>query len=351
LARKPTAGANSRGDRDGDRRGSDATGPSLASVPDAAVPVVGVGASAGGIAAFQTLVSHIPQKSGIAWVLIQHMAPNRDSQLCDILSRCTDLPVAEVKEDTPVAPDRIYVISPGHTMTLRDGTLRSVSDHDPLARRTSIDAFFLSLAKDQHEHCGAALLTGAGTDGTIGLKAVKEAGGLTLTQTLGTAQYDSMLLSAVRTGVVDRELPIEEMAGAFTDFLIRRRPLDADETFAAEDRTRACDLLRSATGHDFSGYKTGTVDRRIRRRMQMLGITTLPDYLARLHEDKNYERTQKYFSTEIDAAALCPASGLSPAFGSGLAILYVQSGRSATRGGRRSAQPAGLHRACPRTQP
>lgn len=132
-------------------------------------PIVGIGASAGGVGALQELVANIPDGTGIAWILIQHMARHRTSELAGILDRKATVPVVEVTEDTDVAPDRIYVISPGQIMTVRSGRLCLVEDDDPLSRRTSIDAFLLSLAEDQKEHAGCALLSGAGTDGTLGL--------------------------------------------------------------------------------------------------------------------------------------------------------------------------------------
>ena len=248
-------------------------------------PIVGVGASAGGIAALQDLVANIPADSGIGWVLIQHMAPDRDSELCKILERRTDLPVEEVTRNTQVAADRIYVISPGQVITIRNGILHPAQDDDPLSRRTSIDAFLISLAEDQGEHAGCALLSGAGTDGTLGLKAVKEAGGLTLTQTLQTAEYDSMLLSATRTGLVDREVQVGDMPGLFVDFLIRQRPIAREVEVADGERQEICDMLRRSIGHDFSGYKSSTIDRRIRRRMQMQGIDTLAAYVALMRDD------------------------------------------------------------------
>lgn len=248
-------------------------------------PIVGVGASAGGVAALQDFVANIPADSGIGWVLIQHMAPDRDSELCKILERRTDLIVEEVTEDTRVEADRVYVISPGHVMTIRDGVLHPATDDDPLSRRTSIDAFLISLAEDQGEHAGCALLSGAGTDGTLGLKAVKEAGGLTLTQTLQTAEYDSMLLSATRTGLVDREVQVADMPGLFVDFLIRQQPIARDIEVGDGERQEICDMLRRSIGHDFSGYKSSTIDRRIRRRMQMQGIETLPAYVDLMRDD------------------------------------------------------------------
>ena len=248
-------------------------------------PIVGVGASAGGVAALQDLVAGIPGSSGIAWVLIQHMSPDRPSELCAILARRAKLPVEEVTEDMQVKADTIYVISPGRVMTIRDGVLRPAADDDPLSRRTSIDAFLISLAEDQGEHAGCALLSGAGTDGTLGLKAVKEAGGLTLTQTLQTAEYDSMLLSATRTGLVDREVDVGDMPELFADFLVRRRPIAREVQVEDGERQEICDILRRSIGHDFSGYKSSTIDRRIRRRMQMLGIETLAAYVGHMRGD------------------------------------------------------------------
>ena len=250
-------------------------------------PMVGIGASAGGIGAYQSFFEHVPADSGIAWVVIQHMAPDRESSLSEIIGRKTVLPVTEVTEIAVIQPDHVYVIAPGRIMTMRDGSLRPVTDSDPLARRSSIDAFFLSLAAHQGERCGCALLSGAGTDGTIGLKAVKEAGGLTVTQTLDDAEYDSMLLSAVRTGLVDLELPLSEMPEAFVDYLIRCGPPVVEEAVGDGERLQVCHLLRKSTGHDFSGYKISTVDRRIRRRMQMRGIGDLGDYLKRLQADRD----------------------------------------------------------------
>src|SRR6056297_3134100 len=249
-------------------------------------PIVGVGASAGGVSALQELVENIHPESGIAWVLIQHLAPDRPSELESILARKTEVPVEQVTHDTPVVADRIYLIAPGEVMTIRDGVLRLAQDGDPLARRTSIDAFLLSLAEDQGELAGCALLSGAGTDGTLGLKAVKEAGGLTLTQSLQTAEYDSMLLSATRTGHVDREADVAEMPDLFADFLVRRKQVARVAEVADGERQEICNILRRATGHDFSDYKSSTIDRRIRRRMQMQGgIDTLSGYLSLMRED------------------------------------------------------------------
>jgi two-component system, chemotaxis family, CheB/CheR fusion protein len=193
--------------------------------------------------------------------------------------------VIPVVTDTAIEPDHVYVISPGRVMTLGQGVLHPVADHDPVARRTSIDAFLISLAEARGEHAGCALLSGAGTDGTLGLKAIKEAGGLTLTQTLQSAQYDSMLLSALRTGLVDREVDIADMPELFIDFLIRRRPIAREVQVGDGERLQISEILRQAVGHDFSGYKSSTVDRRIRRRMQMRGVASLAGYLELLGSD------------------------------------------------------------------
>ncbi len=267
-------------------RGDQPAGEARSDSAERGPPIVGVGASAGGVAALQTLVEDLPSESGIAWVVVQHMAPHRPSELSTILGRKSDIPVVEVESDTRVEGDHVYVIAPGHVMTVSQGVLRSVHEGSDLAaRRTSIDAFLLSLAEDRGENCGCALLSGAGSDGTLGLKAVKEAGGLTLTQTLHTAEYDSMLLSAIRTGLVDREVDVADMPGLFTDFLVRHRSVARDAELSPAQRHRICEILRSAIGHDFGGYRSSTIDRRIRRRMQLLGMSSVEDYIKVMAED------------------------------------------------------------------
>ncbi|MEX2454937.1 MAG: CheR family methyltransferase [Rhodospirillaceae bacterium] len=201
------------------------------------------------------------------------------------------LPIFQVTEETAIEPDHIYVVSPGYTMTLVEGMLSTVAARDPLARRTSIDAFFISLAEARGGNCGCALLSGAGTDGTIGLTAVKEAGGLTVAQLPETAEYDSMLLSAVRTGLVDHQLLVEEMAHAFTEFLVRRAPSYADIEIGDGNRFQVCEAIRRITGHDFSGYKTTTIDRRLRRRMQMLRVDSIDEYVEHVGTNRSESNT------------------------------------------------------------
>ncbi|MEQ8433624.1 MAG: CheR family methyltransferase [Oceanicaulis sp.] len=284
--------ANSKQDG-GPPSGNSAAAPDKASPSSDRPAVVGVGASAGGVGEFRTFVSNVPENSGIAWVLILHMAPDKKSELAAILQRKTKLPVKEASDDTPVKADHIYLMPPGRTMTIKDGRLKLSGDKDPLARRSSIDAFLFSLAEECSEHCGCALLSGAGSDGTLGLKAIKESGGLTLTQSLATAEYDSMLLSAVRTGLVDHQVAVADMPGEFAEFLNRVRDGGRDREIEGDLRGEIYKRLLKSTGHDFSGYKTSTVDRRIRRRMEVLGCETAKDYID--HIDRNAHEAELLF--------------------------------------------------------
>lgn len=242
--------------------------------------IVGVGASAGGVEAFQEFVSGLPEDAGIAWALIQHMAPDRESLLADILKRRASLPLEEVKDGTRARADHIYLIPPNTTLKIENGVFK-VARTGRDAKRTPIDAFFLSLAADCSERCGCALLSGAGNDGTIGMKAVKEAGGVAFAQAQVDAQYDTMLMSAVNIGLVDRQMPAKELGNAFADFF-RAAPEIARPDIDDEVRREIFDIVRTRTRHDFSDYKKKTVGRRIRRRIQAIGVETPEDYLAAL---------------------------------------------------------------------
>lgn len=242
--------------------------------------IVGVGASAGGIEAFQELVSGLPDDAGIAWALIQHMAPDRESHLADILRRRTNLPLEDVKDGTPAQADHVYLIPPNTTLRIENGVFK-VARAEREARRTPIDTFFLSLAEDCAERCGCALLSGSGTDGTFGMKAVKEAGGVAFAQAQADAQYDAMLMSAVNMSLVDRQMPAKKMGAAFADFF-RGAPEIAKPDIEDHIRREIFNIVRRRTRHDFSDYKKKTVGRRIRRRMQAIGVETPEDYLAAL---------------------------------------------------------------------
>jgi len=254
--------------------------------------IVGMGASAGGLEAFETFFTHMPPDSGMAFVLVQHLAPDRASLLPELLARYTRMPVLQVRAETPVAPDHVYIIPPDATLTVHGGRLHLVSPPvEARGQRTPIDQFFRSLAADQGAYAVCILLSGAGTDGTLGLQAIKEYGGMALAQTPATARYDSLLRSAIATGLVDHILPVEAMPAKLLEYathLTAHRDPDGPSDLGAAGGAHlptTYALLRRHTGHDFSQYKETTIQRRVQRRMQALQLATVPTYVERLRHD------------------------------------------------------------------
>ncbi|MEP0874014.1 ATP-binding protein [Trichocoleus desertorum AS-A10] len=256
---------------------------------EAAFPIVGVAASAGGLEAFTQLLSHLPTDTGMAFVLIQHLAPDHESLLTEILARTTQLPVREVQDGTGVEPNQVYVIPPNTKMVLSEGVLQLSPREKVLGKYMPGDAFFASLAADRGHKAIAVVLSGGDGDGSVGLKAIKAAGGITFAQCEATAQFNSMPNTAVATGNVDFVLPpakiAEELANLSRNPIMARlmtpiltdllpQPADALATIFA--------LLQSKTGVDFSRYKANTVDRRIQRRMLLYKLERLEDYVTYL---------------------------------------------------------------------
>jgi two-component system CheB/CheR fusion protein len=254
--------------------------------------IVGIGASAGGLEAFETFFTHMPPDSGMAFVLVQHLAPDRASLLPELLARYTQMPVLQVEAETPIAPDHVYVIPPNATLTVSGGRLHLVSPPvEARGRRTPIDQFVRSLAEDQGAYAVCILLSGAGTDGTLGLQAIKEYGGMALAQAPATARYDSLLRSAIATGLVDHILPVEAMPAQLIEYAMHLTTRGDPGNPAALDATGSTHLpaiyalLQQHTGHDFSQYKESTIQRRVQRRMQALQLDPLPVYVERLRHD------------------------------------------------------------------
>ena len=242
-------------------------------------PIVGVGASAGGLEAFQTFLAAAPADGGLAYVLIQHLDPNHESMLAELLSRRTDMPVRQVSNGMGIEPNNVYLIPPNASLSIRDGALELSDFSEPRGFRRPIDVFFRSLANDQGANAACVVLSGTGADGSEGLRAVKEAGGLTLVQDPDTAKYDGMPKSAVATGLVDKILKVQEMPAAIRDYFERGQA----QVFQLPDFTdfllQICDQLRRQLGHDFSQYKRSTMLRRIQRRMQVIGASDAEAYL------------------------------------------------------------------------
>src|SRR5262245_52785080 len=256
---------------------------------DARFPIVGVGASAGGVEALEYLFKAMPPNPGMAFVIVTHLAPKRETMLPEILARDTRMPVLVAEHDQIVRPDHIYVAPADSVLRMEKGRLRVRTLEDG-RERTPIDAFFASLADDQAECAVGIVLSGAGNDGTLGIKAIKEHGGLTLAQATDHSgpRHSSMPESAIASGLVDLAVPVETMpaqlAGYVRSFDILDKEVDKDDR-AEATRKAICGVLLDQPGHDFSGYKTRTFYRRIKRRMQVLQIHSLEAYADRLRQD------------------------------------------------------------------
>jgi two-component system CheB/CheR fusion protein len=252
-------------------------------------PIVGVGASAGGLEALSELFSCLPVKTGMAYVLIQHLDPTHPSQLTDLLSRVTKMPVCEATDGMAVEPDHLYVIPPNANLATFDGVLsitpRVRGHHSP------IDFFLQSLSRSRRNMAIGVVLSGAGSDGTLGLRAIKAEGGITFAQDKESAVYASMPHSAIASGNVDFVLPPEgiarELARIARDpYVMEAKEGEEAETegATAEGATEAPELgkffaaLRTATGVDFGHYKRTTILRRIRRRMLVHRMDKLSDF-------------------------------------------------------------------------
>lgn len=257
-----------------------------------AFPVVGLGASAGGLEAFQKFLDAMPPKSGMAFVLIQHLDPTHASMMRDLLSDHSQMRVVEVTDGLPIAPDHVYVIPPGAYLALQDGMLRLSKPRERHGARLPFDFFLRSLASECGEHALCAILSGTGADGSLGLKAVNEQGGLVIVQDPKEAAHQGMPRSALATRRADFVLPVAKIPDALIQFC--RRAFDkknhADPISLAAGEQGLTDivaLLSATTSRDFSLYKSGTLHRRIQRRMAMAGVENSVRYLEVLRESAN----------------------------------------------------------------
>jgi two-component system, chemotaxis family, CheB/CheR fusion protein len=237
---------------------------------DAKPVIVAIGASAGGVQALQSFFSAIPPRTGAAFVVIIHLEPQHRSELAAILAQRTRMPVVQVEKKEKLEADHVYVISPDRRLQLVDSEISAVEFQEPRGQRTAIDLFFRSLAERGGDSF-AVVLSGAGSDGAIGVRAVKEAGGIILVQDPNEAQFASMPRSAIANGPADLVLPVRELAVRLADLIsaVRKEWRLAAQNFDEEELRRILALLRARTGHDFSKYKRSTVLRRIARRLQV----------------------------------------------------------------------------------
>jgi two-component system, chemotaxis family, CheB/CheR fusion protein len=251
-------------------------------------PIVGIGASAGGLSAFEAFFSGLPAHTdpGLAFVLVQHLAPDHKSILTDLIRRYTRLQVYEVEDGMVVRPNCAYIIPPGRDMAFLGGTLSLLEPTAPRGQRLPIDFFFRSLAQDQGERAIGIVLSGTGSDGSLGVRAIKGEGGMVMAQNPGSTEYDGMPRSAIATGVVDFVLPPAEMAAQIIAYVARAGSgARARETAPVPPKgenalKKIFILLRAQTGHDFSHYKPNTVNRRIERRMAVQQIESLESYAS-----------------------------------------------------------------------
>ncbi len=255
---------------------------------DAGFPIIGAGASAGGLEAFEQFFRHIPPDSGMAFVLVPHLDPGHASILTEILQRATAMHVVEAQDQMVVAPNHVYVIQPNRDMAIFHGALQLSVPEQPRGQRMPIDSFLRSLAEEQRDNAIAVIFSGTGTDGTLGLRAILGAGGVSFVQDPSTAQYDGMPTSAIQSGLATYILPVEKMPAqllAYTKTLLRQKSMPRPAVPATSDGlNRILMLLRSGTGNDFSLYKKSTIGRRIERRMTVHGIDELDIYARYLKE-------------------------------------------------------------------
>lgn len=256
--------------------------------------VVGIGASAGGLDAFRSFFSAMPTDSGMAFVLVQHLDPDYNSALAEIIGDCTAMPVVKAADGTVAAPNTVAVIPQNAILKIEGGVLRVALPETPTARRSSIDTFLVSLAEDQGENAVGIILSGFGNDGTIGIEAIKEGGGLTLSEaTFDHRAKFGMPQSATAGGFVDYVLQPQEMPARlleYRDFKYREAIDGLSETSGtgrANHLVTICAVLNSRLGRDFGQYKSSTLMRRVRRRMQVLHIEDPDAYIAQLRQLPN----------------------------------------------------------------
>src|SRR5262245_3061718 len=264
--------------------------PVPAEYPKPGFPVVGIGASAGGLEALEELFSQMPVDTGMAFVVVTHQHPGHTSMLPELLRRGTAIPVVEAADGKTLAQNHIYVGPPGGHLSILSGRLHLMDTGTQQAPRLPIDYFLRALATDQKEHAICIVLSGTGTDGTVGMKAIKAESGMAMVQQPLSAKYSGMPSSAIATGLADYILPPAEMAQQLIAYAkgpyLTAVPVRPElPTLPAEPLQKIFILLRNRTGHDFSAYKTNTIHRRIERRMNVHQIKRPADYVRYLQEN------------------------------------------------------------------
>jgi two-component system CheB/CheR fusion protein len=256
---------------------------------DPPFPIVGIGASAGGLEALEQFLRGVPPDSGMAFVIIQHLDPTHQGLLPELLQRASGMTVFQVKDRMRVKPNCVYVIPPNRDMSILHGVLHLFEPTEPRGLRLPIDFFLRSLAEDRQQYSVGVILSGMGSDGTMGLRAIKEKAGLGLAQEPASAKFDSMPRSAIDAGLADLVAPAQELPGKIINYLRHTLQIAKVEGPQEEKDQSSLEkvliLLRAKTGHDFSPYKKNTVYRRIERRMGLHQIDRLATYVRYLREN------------------------------------------------------------------
>jgi two-component system CheB/CheR fusion protein len=261
-------------------------------------PVVAIGASAGGLEALELFLKHVPAQSGMAFVVVQHLDPTQKGMLVELLLRVSTIPVVQVTDRTRVKPDHVYVIPPNKDMSIVHGVLHLLVPIAPRGLRLPIDFFFRSLADDVRHRSIGVLLSGMGSDGTLGLRAIRERAGSVFVQSPESARFDAMPRNAIEAGVVDVVATVDQLPAKIVEYLqhaphIARPEHEGPDTKAQSALEKIIGLLRTATGHDFTPYKSSTLYRRIERRMGLHQIGDIDHYVRYLRE--NPEEAQLLF--------------------------------------------------------
>ena len=264
---------------------------------DAPFPIIGIGASAGGLEALELFLRNVPKESGMAFVIVQHLDPTHKGIMVELLQRATAMKVAQVKDRMKVKPDHVYVIPPNRDLSILHGVLHLLDPVAPRGLRLPIDFFFRALSDERKDRSIGVILSGMGSDGTLGLQSIKEKAGAVFVQSPETAKFDGMPRSAIVAGLADVVAPVEELPGKILAYL-RHPPLIADPGHALEEKTQSAlekvfILLRARTGQDFSLYKKSTIYRRIERRMSIHQIDRIGAYVRYLQE--NPQETELLF--------------------------------------------------------
>jgi two-component system CheB/CheR fusion protein len=260
----------------------------VAKDPNNDFPIVGIGTSAGGLEAMEVLFENMPKNVGMAFVVIQHLDPNYVGMLPELLQRVTSMKVLQATDQLDIKPNYVYIIPPNKSLTIVKGSLHLLALTETQGLRLPIDIFFRSLALDKLNKSVAIILSGMGSDGSLGIKSIKEQRGFVLVQEPATAKFDSMPIHATQAAAVDVVAPVEELPARLITLLHHTTVIENDSDTESESRSsleKIIILLRQQTGHDFLLYKKTTLIRRIERRREIHRIDSTEDYVHYLQEN------------------------------------------------------------------